>query len=116
MSETAFIFAQRVSRLKPSMIRELMKLMGRPGLVSLGGGLPSAASFPAEALRATAQRVLSQTPREALQYATTEGLPALREWVAERLRQRGLAVHATQVLITSGSQQGLDLVAKLLLE
>ena len=116
MSETAFTFAQRVSRLKPSMIRELMKLMGRPGLVSLGGGLPSAASFPAEALRATAQRVLSQTPREALQYATTEGLPALREWVAERLRQRGLTVHATQVLITSGSQQGLDLVAKLLLE
>ncbi|MEN9780108.1 MAG: hypothetical protein RL014_1256, partial [Pseudomonadota bacterium] len=98
------------------MIRELMKLMGRPGLVSLGGGLPSADGFPAGPLREASQRVLAQTPREALQYGTTEGLPALREWVAQRLLQRGLAIHAAQVLITSGSQQGLDLVAKLLLE
>ena len=98
------------------MILELMKLMGRPGLVSLGGGLPSADGFPAEALRAASQRVLSQAPRDALQYATTEGLPGLREWVAARLRERGLAVQAAQVLITSGSQQGLDLVAKVLLE
>lgn len=75
MSETAFIFAQRVSRLKPSMIRELMKLMGRPGLVSLGGGLPSAASFPAEALRATAQRVLSQTPAKHFSTLQRKGCP-----------------------------------------
>ena len=98
------------------MILELMKLMGRPGLVSLGGGLPSADGFPAEALRAASQRVLSQAPRDALQYGTTEGLPGLRDWVAARLRERGLAVQAEQVLITSGSQQGLDLVAKVLLE
>ena len=116
MNPTAFRLAQRTSRLTPSMIRELMKLMGRPGLVSLGGGLPSADGFPAEPLREASQRVLAQTPREALQYGTTEGLPALREWVAQRLLQRGLAIHAAQVLITSGSQQGLDLVAKLLLE
>ena len=93
-----------------------MKLMGRPGLVSLGGGLPSADGFPAEALRGASQRVLSQTPREALQYSTADGLPGLREWVAARLRERGLAIQAEQVLITSGSQQGLDLVAKILLE
>jgi 2-aminoadipate transaminase len=98
------------------MILELMKLMGRPGLVSLGGGLPSADGFPAEALRAASQRVLSQAPREALQYTTAEGLPGLREWVAASLCERGLAVQAAQVLITSGSQQGLDLVAKVLLE
>ena len=98
------------------MILELMKLTGRPGLVSLGGGLPSADGFPAEALRAAAQRVLSRAPREALQYTTAEGLPGLREWVAARLCKRGLAVQAAQVLITSGSQQGLDLVAKVLLE
>ena len=78
--------------------------------------MPSADGFPAEALREASQRVLAQSPREALQYATTEGLPALRDWVVDRLRQRGLAVSATQVLITSGSQQGLDLVAKLLLD
>ena len=68
------------------MIREPMKLMGRPGLVSLGGGLPSADSFPAEALCDACQRILVQAPREALQYTTTEGLPALREGMAERLR------------------------------
>jgi 2-aminoadipate transaminase len=60
--------------------------------------------------------VLSQAPREALQYTTAEGLPGLREWVAASLCERGLAVQAAQVLITSGSQQGLDLVAKVLLE
>ena len=116
MNRTVFKFARRTRQMAPSMILELMKLMGRPGLVSLGGGLPSADGFPAEALREASQRVLTQAPREALQYGTTEGLPALREWVAERLRQRGLDVQATQVLITSGSQQGLDLVAKLLFE
>ena len=116
MTPLAFKFARRTSRFAPSMILELMKLMGRPGLVSLGGGLPSADGFPAEALREASQRVLALAPRDALQYTTTEGLPALREWVAARLRQRGLAVQATQVLITSGSQQGLDLVAKMLLE
>jgi len=116
MNPMAFKFARRTHKFAPSMILELMKLMGRPGLVSLGGGLPSADGFPAEALREASQRVLTQAPRDALQYTTTEGLPALREWVAARLRQRGLAVQATQVLITSGSQQGLDLVAKMLLE
>jgi 2-aminoadipate transaminase len=116
MTTPIFRFAQRTRRIAPSMILELMKLTGRPGLVSLGGGLPSAEGFPAEALRAASQRVLSQAPREALQYSTTEGLPALRDWVAARLRERGLAVQAAQVLITSGSQQGLDLVAKALLE
>lgn len=116
MNANPFKYAQRAGQLSPSMIRELMKLMGRPGLVSLGGGLPSADSFPAEALRDACQRVLAREPREALQYTTTEGLPVLREWVAERMRQRGLPVRADQVLITSGSQQGLDLVGKLLLE
>jgi 2-aminoadipate transaminase len=116
MTASIFRFAHRTRRFSPSMILELMKLMGRPGLVSLGGGLPSADGFPAEALRGASQRVLSQTPREALQYSTAEGLPGLREWVAARLRERGLAVQAEQVLITSGSQQGLDLVAKILLE
>ncbi|TDP61252.1 PLP-dependent aminotransferase family protein [Roseateles toxinivorans] len=116
MNAKVFRFAHRTRLLAPSMILELMKLMGQPGLVSLGGGLPSADGFPSEAVREASHRVLTQHPREALQYTTTEGLLALREWVAARLSQRGLAVQASQVLITSGSQQGLDLVAKMLLE
>ena len=66
--------------------------------------------------RAASQRVLSQAPRRALEDTTAGGLPGLREWVAARLCERGLAVQGAQVLITSGSQQGLDLVAKVLLE
>jgi 2-aminoadipate transaminase len=116
MNASPFSFAQLAARLTPSVIRELMKLMGRPGVVSLAGGLPSADSFPASALRAACERVLGKAHRQALQYTTTEGLPALREWVAVRMRQRGLRVDVGQVLITSGSQQGLDLIGKLLLE
>jgi 2-aminoadipate transaminase len=116
MNASPFTFAGRAARLSPSMIRELMKFIGRPGLVSLGGGLPSADCFPTSALRSASQRVLERASAQALQYTTTEGLPVLREWVAARLRQRGMSVDAGQVLITSGSQQGLDLVGKLLLE
>ncbi len=116
MITNPFKYARRTGQLSPSMIRELMKLMGRPGLVSLGGGLPSPGSFPTEEIRESCQRVLSQSSHMALQYTTTEGLLVLREWVAERMRQQGLTVSADQVLITSGSQQGLDLVGKVLLE
>lgn len=116
MNTNPFKYARRTGQLSPSMIRELMKLMGRPGLVSLGGGLPSPGSFPTEEIRESCQRVLSQSSHTALQYTITEGLPPLREWVAERMRQQGLTVGADQVLITSGSQQGLDLLGKVLLE
>ena len=111
-----FDLAARVTRLRPSMIWELMKLAARPGLISLGGGLPSPDSFPVTALRQAAERTLSDRPGVALQYSSTEGHPVLRSWVASHLQQRGLLVQADQVLITSGSQQGLDLAATLLLE
>lgn len=116
MISSPFVFAQRAERLTPSVILELMKVMGRPGLISLGGGLPAAETFPLEAMREAADRVLTRSGRRALQYAATDGHPALREWVAEQLRQRGMQVQAAQVLITNGSQQGLDLVGRVLLE
>jgi 2-aminoadipate transaminase len=98
------------------MIRELMKLAGRPGLVSLGGGMPSVESFPTRAVEEACIRALRTSSSTALQYGTTEGLPMLREHIARRLATRGWAVDPTRVLITSGSQQGLDLVGKVLLE
>jgi 2-aminoadipate transaminase len=108
--------ARRAERLNPSVIREILKVTERPGIVSLAGGLPSPDSFPIDAVREATARVLADAPREALQYAASEGFGPLREWVAAQLVPQGLAVSAAQVLITTGSQQGLDLVGKLLVD
>lgn len=110
--------AARTAGMNPSAIREILKLTERPGVVSLAGGLPSAATFPLEAVREACQRVLADDTagRQALQYAASEGHGPLREQIAEDLRRQGLSVEASQVLITTGSQQGLDLLGKLLLD
>jgi 2-aminoadipate transaminase len=108
--------ARRAERLNPSTIREILKITERPGIISLAGGLPSADTFPIEALREASARVLREQPREALQYAASEGHAPLREWVAAEMATHGLRCGADQVLITTGSQQGLDLVGKLLID
>jgi len=102
--------------MNPSAIREILKLTELPGIISLAGGLPSALTFPVEAVREATMRVLRDTPREALQYAASEGFGPLREWVAAEMARQGLVVSPTQVLITTGSQQGLDLVGKVLID
>jgi 2-aminoadipate transaminase len=108
--------ARRAERLNPSTIREILKITERPGIVSLAGGLPSADTFPVAAMREATERVLCEQPRQALQYAASEGFGPLREWVAAELAGQGLAVQADQVLVTTGSQQGLDLVGKVLID
>jgi 2-aminoadipate transaminase len=108
--------ARRAERLNPSTIREILKITERPGIISLAGGLPSADGFPVEALAEATARVLRDTPREALQYAASEGFGPLREWVAGSLQAQGMAIDAGRVLITTGSQQGLDLVGKVLID
>ncbi len=111
-----FTMARRAERLNPSTIREILKITERPGIISLAGGLPSADTFPVQAMREATERVLRDTPREALQYAASEGFAPLREWVAAELSSQGLKADAGQVLITTGSQQGLDLVGKVLID
>jgi 2-aminoadipate transaminase len=108
--------ARRAERMNPSIIREILKVTEQPGIISLAGGLPSPDTFPVEAMRDATARVLREQPREALQYAASEGFGPLREWVAGELAAQGLAVDAGQVLITTGSQQGLDLVGKVLID
>jgi 2-aminoadipate transaminase len=108
--------AQRAERMNPSIIREILKVTEKPGVISLAGGLPSPDTFPVEAMRVAAERVLRDNPREALQYAASEGHGPLREWVASQLNAQGLKVEPSQVLITTGSQQGLDLVGKILID
>jgi len=113
---TRWQLARRAERLNPSTIREILKISERPGIVSLAGGLPSADTFPVAALQEATARVLRDSPREALQYAASEGYGPLREWVAAELATQGLHCDASQVLITTGSQQGLDLVGKVLID
>ncbi|MBA4216713.1 MAG: 2-aminoadipate aminotransferase [Methylibium sp.] len=111
---TVWTQARRAARMNPSIIREILKVTEKPGILSMAGGLPSADTFPVDALKAACDRVLSQNPREALQYAASEGFAPLRDWVAQRVASLGMKVKPEQVLITSGSQQGLDLVGKVL--
>ncbi len=113
---TDWTLARRAQRLNPSVIREILKITERPGIISLAGGLPAPESFPVQAMREACARVLADTPHEALQYAASEGFGPLREWVAAHLSEQGLRVQPAQVLITTGSQQGLDLVGKVLID
>ena len=113
---SAWHLARRSARMNPSIIREILKLTERPGVRSMAGGLPSADTFPVQAIRAACDKVLRDAPREALQYAASEGYAPLREWVAQHLAAQGLAVRPEQVLITTGSQQGLDLAGKVLID
>ena len=112
----SFQMARRAERMNPSIIREILKVTERPGVISLAGGLPSPDSFPVEAMRVASERVLRESPREALQYAASEGYAPLREWVAATMGEQGLDADPEQVLITTGSQQGLDLVGKVLID
>jgi 2-aminoadipate transaminase len=114
--QTNWQMARRAARLNPSTIREILKVTERPGIISLAGGLPSADTFPVAAMQDATARVLRDTPREALQYAASEGYAPLREWVAAEMAGHGLQADASQVLITTGSQQGLDLVGKVLID
>ena len=113
---TTWRLARRTERMNPSVIREILKLTEQPGIISMAGGLPSPDTFPIEAMRVATERVLRETPREALQYAASEGYAPLREWVAAHMADQRMQVDASQVLITTGSQQGLDLVAKVLID
>jgi 2-aminoadipate transaminase len=108
-------FAHRTEGMTSSAIRELLKLLEDPALISFAGGLPAPELFPAEELEAAATRVLRKQGALALQYGPTEGYGPLRELVARHMRRYAIEVGRDNVLITSGSQQGLDLAGKLLI-
>ena len=105
--------AQRATTMNPSVIREILKVTEKPGIISLAGGLPSPKTFPITAFKEAADKVLLQDGASALQYAASEGYGPLREFIAKQLPWD---VDPDQVLITTGSQQGLDLVGKILLD
>jgi 2-aminoadipate transaminase len=113
LQPTPWVLARRAEKMNPSVIREILKVTERPGIISFAGGLPSARTFPVEAFRQACDKVLRDDGPGALQYAASEGYAPLREQVAAMLPW---AVDPAQVLITTGSQQGLDLVAKVLID
>lgn len=112
-SATAWTLARRAERMNPSVLREILKVTERPGIISFAGGLPSPRTFPIAAFTAACAQVLQHDGEAALQYAASEGYRPLREMVARMLPWD---VDPEQVLITTGSQQGLDLVAKVLVD
>jgi 2-aminoadipate transaminase len=113
----AVTFARRMNHLRASEIRELLKVTARPEVISLAGGLPAPEFFPTEEMKAVTLKVLNEHGRQAMQYSTTEGHPPLRRWIAERMNARlGTRVQPGEVLITSASQQGLDLTGKVFLD
>jgi 2-aminoadipate transaminase len=107
--------ARRMRGMAPSAVREILKVAERPDVLSFAGGLPAPELFPARELGQAFEAVLRKSPGAALQYGITEGFLPLREWVAGRLRARGIAAAAENVMVVSGSQQGIDLVARVLL-
>lgn len=108
-------FATRTTRMKASEIRELLKLLDRPGILSFAGGIPDAALFPKAEFAAAYSQVLSEAPNQALQYSVSEGYLPLRRWIAAEMGKIGVPCGPENVLITSGSQQALDYLGKLML-
>jgi len=106
-------YAQRAKAVKSSAIRELLKITQRPEVISFAGGLPAPDVFPAGRFREACCQVLEKQPHLALQYGATEGYEPLREMIARHIRRYGIDARTENVLITSGSQQALDLIGKL---
>ena len=121
-NSTHWTLAERAAKMNPSVIREILKVTEKPGIISFAGGLPSSKTFPVAEFEAACAKVLKDDPAGALQYAASEGYGPLRELVAAQLQAQSAAAGVTwnvdpaQVLITTGSQQGLDLVAKILID
>ena len=109
-------FSERAQQLQSSFIREILKITQRPEIISFAGGLPSPATFPVEHMKAAFDKVLTENGKVALQYGPTDGYPLLREWIANSLSTDGCTIMPEQVLMTSGSQQALDLLGKVLID
>ncbi|MCB9100609.1 MAG: PLP-dependent aminotransferase family protein [Anaerolineales bacterium] len=111
----ANLFANRMQNIQKSFIREILKVTQDPEVISFAGGLPNPRFFPVEELAAATAKALAKQGRQMLQYSTTEGYGPLREFIAARYAAKGVAVSADEILITNGSQQGLDLIGKIFL-
>ena len=109
-------FADRLNNVETSAIRELFKLLGKPGIISFAGGFPDSTLFDVDGIRAASQQALQDAPGAALQYGATEGYQPLREQLAHFMAAKGVqGVAPEQMIVTTGSQQALDLIGKTLI-
>ena len=110
-------FAQRLNNVETSAIRELFKLLGKPGIISFAGGFPDSAMFDVEGIQQASAHVLTHEPGPALQYGATEGYPALREQLSGFMASKGVkGLSPEGLIVTTGSQQALDLIGKTMLD
>ncbi|KIQ37462.1 DNA-binding transcriptional MocR family regulator [Variovorax boronicumulans] len=105
-------FASRLDNVETSAIRELFKLLGKPGIISFAGGFPDSAMFDVEGLKEASQKALTEEPGGALQYGATEGYEPLRSQLSSFMKTKGVDVDPSGLIVTTGSQQALDLLGK----
>ena len=108
--------AKRMQHVRRSYVREILKAAAKPEVISFAGGLPNPKFIPVQAIAEAIEITLKEQGAGALQYYSSEGHPPLRQWIAEQYAAEGLAVNPQQILITTGSQQGLDLIGKVLID
>jgi 2-aminoadipate transaminase len=109
-------FSEKVNHIPKSFIREILKITAQPDVISFAGGLPNPSSFPVDSIRQAANKVLAQDGENVLQYAPSEGYMPLRKYIADRYQKKGIQIMADEILITNGSQQGLDLLGKIFID
>lgn len=109
------IFSDRISDVPRSFIREILKVTLDESVISFAGGLPNRDLFPLEEIKAATARLLEESGKDVLQYSSSEGYRELREWISGRYQERGMTIDPDNILITAGSQQGLDLLGKTIL-
>lgn len=109
------IFSDRISDVPRSFIREILKITLDESVISFAGGLPNRDLFPLEEIKAATARLLEESGKDVLQYSSSEGYRGLREWIAARYQGKGMTIDPDNILITAGSQQGLDLLGKTIL-
>ena len=116
MSTMSLPFAQRLQNVETSAIRELFKLLGKPGIISFAGGFPDSAMFDVAGIQSAVDEALAQEPGAALQYGATEGYGPLRTELARFMGDKGISCSPEGLIVTTGSQQALDLLAKVMID
>ena len=109
-------FAHRAAMMKPSEIRSLFAVASRPDIVSLAGGMPNLSAFPMEMMASVVQKLVIENGQEALQYGSGQGHPKLREQICDVMALEGIRAHPDDVIVTTGSQQALDLVSRIFID
>lgn len=115
MKKSPYIFAKRTGRMSASIIREILKVSSKPGIISFAGGLPSSSTFPLKEFEEAVKEALHKNGAKALQYMVTEGLRPLKQYLCDWLSKQGLHGNPDQMLLTHGSQQALELLGKIFL-